>query len=82
VALPFMTVRVIYSLLCVFANDPKWFSSWNLEWTAILVHGLMGVLMEIIFVTIFTFAGLTTAPMPKAPAHEGKVNYDLSGQQI
>jgi hypothetical protein len=74
--LPFMAVRMIYSILCVFANKPKYFSSWNLEWTAILVHGLMGVLMEVIIVTIFIIVGLLTAAVVRrpAPVRDGKIS--------
>ncbi|KIW28158.1 uncharacterized protein PV07_07841 [Cladophialophora immunda] len=81
-ALPFMAVRMIFSILCVFANDPKWFSSWSLEWTAILVHGILGVLMEAIIVTIFIVAGLTTVPAVLPLAHEGKVTYDLGARSV
>jgi hypothetical protein len=65
-SLPFMATRMLYSLLCAFANDPKWFSSWSLEWTAILVHGTMGVLMEAVIVVIFITAGLMTAPIQRS----------------
>ncbi|OAP58499.1 hypothetical protein AYL99_07589 [Fonsecaea erecta] len=81
-ALPFMAVRMIFSLLCVFANEPKWFSTWSLEWTAILVHGILGVLMEAIIVAIFIVAGLTTPPAALPPAHEGKVTYDLGARSV
>jgi len=81
--LPFMAVRMIYSILCVFANKRKYFSSWSLEWTAILVHGLMGVLMEVIIVTIFIIVGLVTAAVVpnQAPVTNGKVSpppYDVN----
>ncbi|EXJ84718.1 hypothetical protein A1O3_05388 [Capronia epimyces CBS 606.96] len=62
-ALPFMTVRVVFSLLCVFAQEPKYFSTWTSGWVAVLVHGLLGILMEAIIVSIFIAAGLTTAPI-------------------
>ncbi|OAL35837.1 hypothetical protein AYO20_04987 [Fonsecaea nubica] len=81
-ALPFMAVRMAFSLLCVFANNPKWFSSWSLEWSAILVHGILGVLMEAIIVTIFIVAGFTTKPAVLPPAHEGKVNYNLGARSV
>lgn len=82
VALPFMAVRMIYSLLCVFANEPRWFSSWSLESTAIWVHGVMGVLMEMIVVVIFITAGLMTEPLAKPLAREGKVNFDFSASRV
>ena len=81
-ALPFMTVRMVYSLLCAFANNHKWFSSWSLQWTAILVHGVMGVLMEAFIVTIFIAAGLMTASVHKQPAPMGKVNDNLGSQNV
>jgi hypothetical protein len=81
-ALPFMAVRMVFSLLCIFANDPKWFSSWSLERTAIILHGFMGVLMEAIIVTIFICAGLIAAPVGKPLAHEGKVAYDFSARSV
>ncbi|KIY02967.1 uncharacterized protein Z520_01432 [Fonsecaea multimorphosa CBS 102226] len=81
-ALPFMAVRMIFSLLCVFANDPKWFSSWSLEWTAILIHAIFGVLMEAIIVTIFIVAGFITAPAALPLAHEGKVTYALGARSV
>lgn len=71
-AIPFMAVRMTYSLLCVFAQDPKWFSAWSLQWTAILVHGIMGVLMEAIVVVIFLFAGLTTTAATNKVIDEGQ----------
>ncbi|KIW89204.1 uncharacterized protein Z519_10056 [Cladophialophora bantiana CBS 173.52] len=81
-SLPFMAVRMIFSLLCVFANDPKWFSTWSLDWAAVLVNGIMGVLMEAIIVTIFILAGLTTAPAALPLAHEGKVTYDWGARSV
>ncbi|KIW50542.1 hypothetical protein PV05_09343 [Exophiala xenobiotica] len=80
--LPFMAVRMIYSILSVFASRPKYFNSWSLEWSAILVRGLMGVLMEVIIVTLFIIVGFVTAAVvPKpAPVRDGKVSpppYDL-----
>ncbi|EXJ60099.1 hypothetical protein A1O7_04250 [Cladophialophora yegresii CBS 114405] len=81
-ALPFMAVRMVFSLLCIFANEPKWFSSWSLEGPAIIVHGAMGVLMEAIIVMIFVCAGLATEPAVKPLAHEGKVKYDFSARSV
>lgn len=77
--LPFMAVRIIYSILCFFGNDSKWFSSWSLEWRAVLVHGLMGVLMEAIIVAIFIVAGLMTVRVGELPKrrHEDKATYNL-----
>ena len=81
-ALPFMAVRMTFSLLCVFANDPKWFSSWSLERDAVIVHGVMGVLMEVCIVTIVIFAGLKTPPFAKPLAHEGKVTYNVEARSV
>lgn len=84
-ALPFMAVRMTYSLVCVFTHHHKWFSTFSMQWQAILVHGIMGVLMEAIVVCIFLFAGLTTAvaAKPVAPgAHAGKVTYDLDARRV
>ncbi len=81
-ALPFMAVRVTYSMMCAFANDPKWFSSWSLVQNAVIVHGVMGVLMEVVVVTIVIFAGLTTARAAKPVAHEGKVTYNVEARSV
>lgn len=83
-SLPFTAVRILYSILCFFGNDSKWFSSWSVEWTAVLIHGLMGVLMEAIVVAIFIMAGLMTVRVGELPTrrHEGKVTYNLVGRGV
>jgi hypothetical protein len=73
VALPFILVRTLFSVLCAFLGKPKYFSSWSLRWMAILIHGLMGVLMEIICVGIFVVAGLKAKPSPKRASSARKV---------
>jgi len=82
VTLPFMAVRMLFSLLCVFAEEPKYFSSWSLDFVPILVHGFMGVLVEAIIVSIFIAAGLTTSPAPKPVAREGKVVYNVEARSV
>jgi len=72
-AMIFMALRTCFSLLCAFANNPTWFSSWSLAWKAVLVHGIMGVLMETIIVAIFLWAGFTTVAAPRAASPRGKV---------
>ncbi|KAK5060990.1 hypothetical protein LTR84_007531 [Exophiala bonariae] len=72
-AIFFMATRTCFSLLCAFANNPRYFSSWSLEWEAILVHACLGVLMEAIIVGIFLWAGFTTVPAPRATSPRRKV---------
>ncbi|KAK4943777.1 hypothetical protein LTR10_016680 [Elasticomyces elasticus] len=67
VTLPFMAVRIAYSLLCVFLNKHNIFSTWNTSALPILVHGLMGVTMEAIVVVIFLFVGFMTASISRVP---------------
>ncbi|KEF53704.1 uncharacterized protein A1O9_10104 [Exophiala aquamarina CBS 119918] len=69
----FMALRTCFSLLCAFANNPTLFSSWSLEWEAILVHGCLGVLMEAIVVGIFLWAGFTTAAAARPASPRRKV---------
>jgi hypothetical protein len=72
-AIVFMAVRTCFSLLCAFANNPRFFSSWSLEWEAILVHACLGVLMEAIIVGIFLWAGFTTPPAARPVSPRRKV---------
>lgn len=69
----FMALRTCFSLLCAFANNPTLFSSWSLEWEAILAHGSLGVLMEAIVVGIFLWAGFITVAVPRPAAPRRKV---------
>jgi len=62
-SLPFLGVRIIYSLLTVYLDKPKYFSSYSPEKTAVIVHALMGVLPELIIVGILLFVGITTEPL-------------------
>lgn len=72
-AIMFMAVRTCFGLLCAFANNPRYFSSWSLNWEAILVHACLGVLMEVIIVGIFLWAGFTTDAVPRGASPRRKV---------
>lgn len=74
IALPFMAVRTTFSMLCAFAANPSLFSTWSTNWKAIVVHGTMGVLMEIITVLLFLWAGFSTPQAPRPAAPTGKVS--------
>lgn len=62
VALPFLGVRVIYSVLGAFTKAPSKFSSLNGDWRINLV---MGLLMEYIVVWTYIYGGMTTTPEEK-----------------
>jgi len=83
-ALPFIGVRVLYSILCVFDNS-KYFSSWSSARLAVLVHGVMGILMEAIIVTIFIVAGFLASAVEKPAPRRGQVSaprYMSEGQRV
>ncbi|KAI1608904.1 hypothetical protein EDD37DRAFT_129717 [Exophiala viscosa] len=94
VTLPFMAVRMIYSLLCVFLNEHNIFSTWSTSALPILVHGMMGVMMEAIIVVIFTVAGFMTASISRVsgsarPTTDGQLKgkvappvYDLGTRNV
>jgi len=83
-ALPFIGVRVLYSILCVFDNS-KYFSSWSSARLAVLVHGVMGILMEAIIVTIFIIAGFLASAVEKSAPRREQVSaprYMSEGQRV
>lgn len=79
-ALPFMAVRMLYAILCIFDNN-KYFSAWSSAHLAVLVHGLMGILMEAIIVTIFITAGFLTSSVDTPAPQEGKYSSPMYTQE-
>ena len=56
-ALPFLAVRLLYSLLAAFSNN----STFSIQGGNPLVQLFMGILEEFIIVVMYTLAGLTTS---------------------
>lgn len=56
-ALPFLAVRLLYSLLAAFSNN----STFSIQGGKPLVQFFMGILEEFLIVVMYTLAGLTTS---------------------
>ncbi len=59
VSMPSLTVRVIYSIICAFTKNSKYFTQFGTNTIGVVIHGVMGLLPEIVVVVIYLWAGLT-----------------------
>ena len=63
-SIPFLFVRIIYSLIADFDHGSSIFSIISTRDAAVVVQAIMSVLMEFIVVALYITAGLTTAALP------------------
>lgn len=64
-SLPFLLVRVVYSIICAFSQGSNTFSIISDTNRAVIVQALMSVLMEFVVVAMLVAAGLTVKYFPK-----------------
>jgi hypothetical protein len=67
-ALPFLLVRLLYSIIAVFASNAH---SFNLVTGSVAVNLVMAVLEEIIVVAIYTIVGIKQKVVPKEQQQQG-----------
>lgn len=77
-ALPFLFVRVIYSILAAFDSGSSTFSLLSTTVTAVVVRGCLDVAMEIVTYTLFVFGGLVTPKMVKGQNSTDKNSLEMS----
>ena len=65
VAVPFIAVRIVYTLIAVFTEYKGDFSAFSNSTDAVLVRGIMVVAMEVIVIIIYIAAGLTAQKLDK-----------------
>lgn len=72
-SLPFLFVRILYSIIAAYDNTSSVFSITSSSNTAVIVQAIMSVLMEFIIVAMFLAAGLTVQDTRKnlAPPYSG-----------
>ena len=76
-SLPFILVRIIYSVLSAFDNTSSAFSIKSTSNTAVIVDAIMSALMEFIVVAMFLAAGLTVRKIPTNTVQNSR--HDPSG---
>ena len=65
VAVPFIAVRIVYTLIAVFSEYKGDFSAFSNTTDAVLFRGIMVVAMEVIVIIIYIAAGLTAQKLDK-----------------
>ena len=58
-SMPWQTIRVIYTLICAFSENSKYFSQFGTNTIGVVVHGVMGLLPENVIVVTYLYAGMT-----------------------
>jgi uncharacterized membrane protein (DUF485 family) len=74
ISLPFIAVRLIYSIITAFDHDASAFSIVSTSKTAVIVQSIMSTLMEFIVVGIYLAAGLFVRVIPRSMVKEGYVD--------
>jgi uncharacterized membrane protein (DUF485 family) len=67
-SLPFLFVRILYSIIAAFDNTSSAFSIRSTSNTAVVVQAIMSILMEFIVVAMFLDAGLSVRVSPRDAA--------------
>lgn len=78
-AIPFLLVRIIYSIISAFSQGSNTFSIISDTTRAVVIQAIMAVLMEFIVVGMFIAAGLTVRKIPREMVNSGYAdppNYD------
>jgi hypothetical protein len=70
-ALPFLLVRILYTLIACFAHNA---SSFNLVTGSVAINLVMAVLEEIIVVAIYTITGIKQEVVPKEQQQQSPAN--------
>lgn len=73
-SLPFLLVRIIYSVISAFSQGSATFSIISDRTRAVVIQAIMSVAMEFIVVAIFIAAGLTTRSIPRSMVKAGYVD--------
>lgn len=79
VALPFLCVRIVYTLCVVFGTRGSVFDFRNVN---VWVQAFMQFLMEVVVVAIFVLAGVTTPKHVKREMQEGAVKEDAGDEGV
>jgi hypothetical protein len=74
ISLPFLLVRIIYSIISAFSQGSTTFSIIADRTRAVVVEAIMSVAMEFIVVALFIAAGLTVRPIPRSTVKSGYVD--------
>jgi hypothetical protein len=74
ISLPFLLVRIIYSIISAFSQGSTTFSIISDRTRAVVVEAIMSVAMEFIVVALFIAAGLTVRPIPRSMVKSGYVD--------
>jgi hypothetical protein len=74
ISLPFLLVRIIYSITSAFSQGSTTFSITSDRTRAVVVEAIMSVAMEFIVVALFIAAGLTVRPIPRSMVKSGYVD--------
>lgn len=83
-SLPFIAVRLLYSIIATFDNNSNVFTIFSSSNTPVIVQALMSTLMEFIVVAIYLAAGLLVRVIPRSMVKEGYVDpptYNTSNGQ-
>jgi hypothetical protein len=78
--IPFLCVRIIYSIIVDFDRSSTIFSLTSDRTTAVVVQGIMSVAMEFIVVLVFLIAGFATPAIPRSMV-QSEYNASAPGQQ-
>jgi hypothetical protein len=70
-SLPFLLVRVVYSIVCAFSQGSNTFSIISDTNRAVIVQAIMSVLMEFVVVAMLIAAGLTVGKVSKDMVNDG-----------
>jgi uncharacterized membrane protein (DUF485 family) len=70
-SIPFLCVRIIYSMIVVFNPNSSIFGIQSRSKTATIVQALMAILMEFIVVAIYLVAGFTVPVISRAQVRPG-----------
>jgi uncharacterized membrane protein (DUF485 family) len=71
ICVPFLVVRIIYSILAVFNPNSSVFGLQAQANTATIVQAIMAILMEFIVVAIYLAAGFTVPVIPRSQVRPG-----------
>jgi hypothetical protein len=71
ISLPFLLVRIIFSIIAAFTENGNTFSIISDTKRAVVIDAIMSVLMEFIVVALFLSAGLTVREIPREMVRSG-----------